>query len=72
MPVSDASGSAAQAVAFRVNRDGIGVAGKTVERADVLRTLVVGGRLFTLTGEGLHAYDLDTLAPGPFTAFESG
>ena len=72
VPVSDASGSAAQAIAFRVNRDGIGVAGKTVERADVLRTLVVGGRLFTLTGEGLHAYDLDTLAPGPFTAFESG
>ena len=72
VPVSDASGGAAQAIAFRVNRDGIGVAGKTVERADVLRTLVVGGRLFTLTGEGLHAYDLDTLAPGPFTAFESG
>ena len=71
--VSDANGSAAQAVAFRVDRiAGIGVAGRTVERADVLRTLVVGGRLFTLTGEGLHAYDLDTLAPGPFTAFESG
>ena len=73
VPVSDANGSAAQAVAFRVDRNaGIGVAGRTVERADVLRTLVVGGRLFTLTGEGLHAYDLDTLAPGPFTAFESG
>ena len=49
------------------SRRGIGVAGTTVERADVLRTLVVGGRLFTLTGEGLHAYDLDSLAPGPFT-----
>jgi uncharacterized secreted protein with C-terminal beta-propeller domain len=71
VPVSDASGSAAQAVGFRVNRDGIGVAGRTSERADVLRTLVVGGRLFTLTGEGLHAYDLDTLAPGPFTPFAS-
>ena len=72
VPVSDANGSTAQAVGFRVNRDAIGVAGRTSERADVLRTLVVGGRLFTLTGEGLRAYDLDTLAPGPFTAFESG
>jgi Beta propeller domain len=74
VPVSDNDGgAAAQAVAFRVDRNaGIGVAGTTVERADVLRTLVVGGRLFTLTGEGLRAYDLDTLAPGPFTAFGSG
>ena len=71
MPVSDADGNAAQAVGFRVTRDGIGVAGRTSERAEVLRTLVVGGRLFTLTGEGLRAYDLDTLAPGPFTAFGS-
>ena len=28
---------------------------------DVLRTLVVAGRLFTVTNKGLHAYDLDTL-----------
>ena len=39
--------------------------------ADVLRTLVIAGRLFTLTDDGLHAYDLDTFAAGPFTAFPS-
>ena len=37
----------------------------------MLRTLVVADRLFTLTEGGLHAYDLDTLAPGPFVAFAS-
>ena len=35
----------------------------------MLRTLVIGPRLFTLSDEGLHAYDLKTLAPGPFTSF---
>ena len=30
---------------------------------------MIAGRLFTLTGGGLHAYDLDSFAAGPFTAF---
>jgi uncharacterized secreted protein with C-terminal beta-propeller domain len=60
---------ATQAVGFRVERSGIAEVSRTSDSSDVLRTLVVGGRLFTLTGEGLHAYDLSTLAPGPFTAF---
>jgi hypothetical protein len=71
VPVTDweARGGGAQAIGFRVDRGGIGVAGTTVEPADVLRTLVVAGRLFTLTDQGLHAYDLDTLAPGPVAPF---
>ena len=71
MPVSDyEGGEPAQAIGFRVDRaGGIPETGRTSEIADVLRTLVIGPRLFTLTGEGLHAYDLRTLAPGPFTAF---
>jgi uncharacterized secreted protein with C-terminal beta-propeller domain len=61
------------AVGFRVDRaQGIAEAGRTREDSSVLRTLVVGGRLFTLTEDGLHAYDLDTLASGPFTPFRSG
>lgn len=74
VPVSDwESDQPAQAVAFRVDRNaGIGVAGTTSENATVLRTLVVAGRLFTLTETGLRAYDLDTLAPGPFARFPSG
>lgn len=47
----------------------VGVAGTTSEPATVLRTLVVAGRLFTLTDDGLHAYDLDTFAPGPVAPF---
>jgi hypothetical protein len=71
VPVSDfEGGDPAQAIGFRVDRSaGIAETGRTRETADVLRTLVIGPRLFTLTGEGLHAYDLRTLAPGPFTAF---
>jgi uncharacterized secreted protein with C-terminal beta-propeller domain len=71
VPVSDYDGDdPAQAIGFRVDRaGGIAEAGRTSDTADVLRTLVVGGRLFALTGEGLHAYDLNTLAPGPLTRF---
>ena len=71
VPVTDFDGDTpAQAIGFRVDRTaGIAEAGRTSEAADVLRTLVVGGRLFTLTSEGLHAYDLNTLAPGPLTRF---
>jgi uncharacterized secreted protein with C-terminal beta-propeller domain len=71
VPVSDyEGGEPAQAIGFRVDRaNGIAEIGRTRENADVLRTLVIGPRLFTLTGEGLHAYDLGTLAPGPYTAF---
>jgi hypothetical protein len=29
----------------------------------------VGPRLYTLTSKGLHAYDLNTLAPGPLVSF---
>jgi uncharacterized secreted protein with C-terminal beta-propeller domain len=73
VPVSDyESDRPAQAFGFRVDRGaGINVAGSTSEEADVLRTLVVAGRLFTLTAAGLHAYDLDTFAAGPFAAFAS-
>ena len=71
MPVSDYDGGEpAQAIGFNVDRaKGIAQTGRTSETADVLRTLVIGPRLFTLTGEGLHAYDLGTLAPGPVAAF---
>ena len=59
-----------QAVGFHVDRTaGITEAGRSRESATVLRTLVVGGRLFTLTEEGLRAHDLGTLAAGPFAAF---
>lgn len=71
MPVFDyESGRPTQALGFRADPDaGINAVGSTSEAADVLRTLVVAGRLFTLTGDGLRAYDLDTFAAGPFTAF---
>jgi hypothetical protein len=72
VPFADATGSGGMAVGFRVDRaNGIAEAGRPREGSPVLRTLVVAGRLFTLTDAGLHAYDLDTLAPGPFTAFRS-
>jgi Beta propeller domain len=73
VPVADyQSGQPAQAFGFHVDRDaGISVAGSTSEGTDVLRTLVIAGRLFTLTTGGLRAYDLDTFAAGPFTAFAS-
>ncbi len=74
VPVADfESARPAQALGFRVDRDaGIGAVGSSAETSDVLRTLVIAGRLFTLTDEGLHAYDLNTFAAGPFTAFPSG
>ena len=48
---------------------GIKEAGRSREGGAVLRTLVVGGRLFTLTEERLRAHDLGTLAAGPFAPF---
>ena len=74
VPVADfESARPTQALGFRVDRDaGIGAVGSSVESSDVLRTLVIAGRLFTLTDEGLHAYDLNTFAAGPFTAFPAG
>jgi hypothetical protein len=73
VPVADfESGRPTQALGFHVTRDaGIAPVGSSAESADVLRTLVVAGRLFTLTGQGLHAYDLGTFAAGPFAAFPS-
>ena len=74
VPFTDGSvsGPAGMAVAFRVDRaNGIAEAGRPREESAVLRTLVVAGRLFTLSDAGLHAYDLDALAAGPFTAFRS-
>jgi hypothetical protein len=50
---------------------GITEAGRPQEERPVLRTLVVANRLYTLTKGGLHAYDLDTLAPGPFVSLGS-
>ena len=72
VPFTDGSGSGGMAVAFRVDgANGITEAGRPHEERAVLRTLVVANRLFTLTKGGLHAYDLDTLAPGPFVSFGS-
>ena len=74
VPVADfESARPTQALGFRVDRDaGIGAVGSSVESSDVLRTLVIAGRLFTLTDDGLHAYDLNSFAAGPFTAFPAG
>ena len=72
MPISTTLGEDGghSAVGFRVDRArGITEAGRPREDGAVLRTLVVANRLFTLTDEGLHAHDLDTLAAGPFAAF---
>jgi hypothetical protein len=71
LPVTDYSKEqeSTQAFGFHVDRAGIAEAGRTSEQDAVLRTLVVAGRLFTLSAAGLRAYDLDTLAPGPFAAF---
>jgi hypothetical protein len=71
IPVTDFAGDDAltQAIGFRVDRAGIAETGRTREDDSVLRTLVVGGRLFTLTERGLRAHDLGTLAPGPFVPF---
>ncbi len=71
VPVSDyEGGEPAQAIGFNVDRTkGIVETGRTRETADVLRTLVIGPRLFTLTDEGLHAYDLnDARARARFTS----
>ena len=48
---------------------GISEVGRSADSGVVQRTLVLGGRLFTLTEEGLRAHDLSTLAAGPFTPF---
>ena len=72
VPISDFSREDAgtQAVGFTVDRvKGITEAGRSRESGAVLRTLVVGGRLFTLTEAGLRAHDLGTLAAGPFAPF---
>jgi uncharacterized secreted protein with C-terminal beta-propeller domain len=69
VPVSDA-GAGTQAIGFRVDRAaGIAEVGRSAEDRSVLRTLVLGGRLFTLTEAGLRAHDLSTLAAGPFAPF---
>jgi uncharacterized secreted protein with C-terminal beta-propeller domain len=72
IPVTDFSGprSSTQAIGFRIDRAaGIAEVGRSREEGSVLRTLVLGGRLFALTEQGLRAYDLSTLAPGPFAPF---
>ena len=73
VPVSDyESGQPAQAFGFRVDRGaGITVAGSTTERADVLRTFVVAGRLFTLTARRRSCRGRRRATPGPFTRFGS-
>ncbi len=68
-PVSGA-GPGTQAIGLRVDRmAGISEVGRSADNGLVQRTLVLGGRLFTLTEEGLRAHDLSTLAAGPFTPF---
>jgi uncharacterized secreted protein with C-terminal beta-propeller domain len=69
VPVRDFSGGGTQAIGFRVDASAISEVGRSREAGDVLRTLVLGGRLFTLTEEGLRAHDLSTLAAGPFAPF---
>jgi uncharacterized secreted protein with C-terminal beta-propeller domain len=58
------------AVGFRVDRDGLPEVGRVRhEGAQIRRALVVGGRLLTVSGTGLLASDLGTLAPQTFVAF---
>ena len=75
VPVADyESARPAQALGFRVDRDaGIGAVGSTVEAVPTsCARFVIAGRLFTLTDEGLHAYDLNTLRRRPVHRLPAG
>ena len=78
-PQSNAPSSAfSGAIGLSVSAaDGIREAGRTAHsksdydyRAQIRRSLVAGGRLFTLSDRGLKASSLDTLADQAFVEFE--
>ena len=63
------------AIGFHVDRSAIGEVGRVSHPAPegsvapISRSLVAGGRLFTLSDAGLLSSDLGSLAAGPFVAF---
>lgn len=67
----------AGAIGFKVSRSGIDEAGRVTHPASdyappVQRSLVVGDRLFTVSGVGVKASDLATFADRGFAAFDAG
>ena len=68
IPVSGKDGTT-EASAFKVDHGRITPSGSSHENGFVLRTLVVGGRLLTLSQHALSVYDPATLAPGPAAHF---
>jgi uncharacterized secreted protein with C-terminal beta-propeller domain len=68
IPVSGEDGTT-EASAFKVDAGKITPAGSSHENGFVLRTLIVGGRLLTLSEDSLSVYDPATLRPGPAAHF---
>jgi len=63
------------AIGFHLNRSGIAEVGRISHpptggfAPPIVREVVIGEELYTLSGEGILASSLDKLAPGVFTAF---
>jgi uncharacterized secreted protein with C-terminal beta-propeller domain len=68
IPVSGKDGTT-EASAFKVDHGRITPSGSSHENGFVLRTLIVGGRLLTLSEHALSVYDPATLAPGAAARF---
>ena len=68
IPVSGEDGTT-EAAAFNVDHGTISQAGSSHENGFVLRTLIVAGRLLTLSDHALSVYDPATLRPGPVARF---
>jgi uncharacterized secreted protein with C-terminal beta-propeller domain len=68
IPVSGEAGTT-EAAAFNVDHGKITPAGSSHEDGFVLRTLIVAGRLLTLSDHALRVYDPATLRPGPVARF---
>jgi len=68
IPVSGELGTT-EAAAFNVDHGTITPAGSSHEDGFVLRTLIVAGRLLTLSDHALSVYDPATLRPGPVARF---
>jgi uncharacterized secreted protein with C-terminal beta-propeller domain len=68
IPVSAEAG-ATEASAFTVDHGKLTPAGSSHEDGFVLRTLIVAGRLLTLSDHALSVYDPATLRPGPVARF---
>ena len=68
IPVSGEEGTT-EAAAFNVDHGTITPAGSSHEDGFVLRTLIVAGRLLTLSDHALSVYDPATLRPGPVARF---